>query len=147
MAESLIKGLPPVHPGAYLKEMLPSLETTTQAFATNLRISRRQLYKLMDGESAINASMALRLARATGVRAEMWLNLQQLYDLKTAEAGLADELAAIKKVKRKAEPAAAAGIPAVAGEPFTAGGRVRPGLHRNGETGEYVVAPKLAGDR
>ena len=101
-ANPLTKGLGPVHPGEYLKEfIIPALDITTQGFAEHLGIGRRTLYDIMDGKKSVTANMALRLARATGVRAEMWMNLQALYELKKAEEEHGEELAKIGKLKMK----------------------------------------------
>jgi antitoxin HigA-1 len=39
----------------------------------------------MRGRRGVTADTALRLARCFGTSAEFWLNLQSLYDLRTAE--------------------------------------------------------------
>lgn len=108
MAENKIGGaLPPIHPGEYLKEViLPALDTTTTAFADHVGLGRQTLYDLMAGRIGVTAATALRLGKATGMRPQMWLNLQALHDLKVAEAAIGDQVA---KITRLPEIAAAAG--------------------------------------
>jgi addiction module HigA family antidote len=93
MTNNLIAGLPPVHPGEVLREdVFPALNKPMAALARMLGISRTTLYAIMNGEQAVTADMALRIGKLTGTTAEMWLNLQQAYDLRMSEARLAGEL-------------------------------------------------------
>ncbi len=72
----------PAHPGEVLKEMyLEPLGLTVTNAAESLGITRKTLSELINGRSGISTSMALRLSKAFGTTPELWLNMQQNYDL------------------------------------------------------------------
>jgi addiction module HigA family antidote len=72
----------PAHPGEVLKEMyLEPLGLTVTNTAESLGITRKTLSELINGRSGISTSMALRLSKAFGTTPELWLNMQQNYDL------------------------------------------------------------------
>ncbi len=74
--------MPPAHPGEVLKGLYldPMDKTITQA-AEDLGVSRRTLSMLVNGHLGVSAEMALRLGKALGTTPELWLNMQQSYDL------------------------------------------------------------------
>jgi len=74
----------PPHPGRALREYLGDL-TVTEA-ASRLGITRAALSRILNGSAGISADMALRLRDALGTSAEMWLNMQNQYDLWQAES-------------------------------------------------------------
>lgn len=72
----------PAHPGKVLREMyLDPLGLTITNTAESLGITRKTLSELINGRSGISTSMALRLSKAFGTTPELWLNMQQNYDL------------------------------------------------------------------
>ena len=72
----------PAHPGEVLREMyLEPLGLTVTNAAESLGITRKTLSELINGRSGISTSMALRLSKAFGTTPELWLNMQQNYDL------------------------------------------------------------------
>ena len=72
----------PTHPGTILKEdYLAPLEITITDMAAMLGISRKTLSKILNGKGGISPEMALRLSRASGTTPDLWLNLQNNYDL------------------------------------------------------------------
>ncbi len=72
----------PAHPGEVLREMyLMPLGLTVTDTAKSLGITRKTLSELLNGRSGISTSMALRLSKAFGTTPELWLNMQQNYDL------------------------------------------------------------------
>ena len=72
----------PEHPGRILKEMyLAPLELSVTMAAESLGITRKALSELVNGKSGISTSMALRLSKAFGTTPELWLNMQQHYNL------------------------------------------------------------------
>ena len=76
----------PTHPGAILREHhLKPLEVSITEAAEHLGFSRKTLSKLVNGRGAVTPEMALRLSRAFGTSPQLWLNLQQAYDLWIAE--------------------------------------------------------------
>jgi addiction module HigA family antidote len=72
----------PAHPGEVLKEMyLEPLGLTVTNSAESLGVTRKTLSELINGRSGISTTMALRLSKAFGTTPELWLNMQQNYDL------------------------------------------------------------------
>jgi addiction module HigA family antidote len=82
--------LDPVHPGEILREefMVP-MGISINALAGALRVSPSQVSGIVNEKRGISALMALRLAQYFGSSAELWLGLQQDYELDVAgdEAG------------------------------------------------------------
>ncbi len=77
--------LPPVTPGEILLEdFLKPLNLSANALALKLRVPPTRIQAILRGERAITADTALRLARYFGTTAELWMNLQQVYDLDLA---------------------------------------------------------------
>lgn len=71
----------PPHPGRLVADNLTELALSVAQAADGLGITRQQLYKIINGESAISPEMAVRLEQAIGSTAEAWLWLQNAYDL------------------------------------------------------------------
>ena len=72
----------PTHPGGILKRhYLEPLSITISELAENLGVSRKTLSKLVNEHGSITPDMALRLSKAFKTTPELWLNLQQNYDL------------------------------------------------------------------
>jgi addiction module HigA family antidote len=74
----------PSHPGRLVKADLDSLGLTIADAAKGLGVTRQQLYKIVNGDSAISPEMALRLEKAIGSTADTWLRMQVAYDLAQA---------------------------------------------------------------
>ena len=76
----------PSHPGAILREHhLEPMELSITEASKKLGVSRKTLSKLVNERGAVTSEMALRLSRAFGTSPQLWLNLQQAYDLWEAE--------------------------------------------------------------
>src|SRR5665213_1066149 len=71
----------PPHPGAGLKDDIEALGLSVAEAAKGLGVTRQQLYRVISGECAITPEMAVRLEKAIGSTADMWLRLQMNYDL------------------------------------------------------------------
>ncbi|HEY6579293.1 MAG TPA: HigA family addiction module antitoxin [Rhizomicrobium sp.] len=98
--ENTLRGLPPVHPGALLREdILPHVPMTKTDIARALGISRAQLYALLAEKAPVTAAMALRLGRFLGNGPELWLNMQSNYDLEILAGKMKRELAHIPQMK------------------------------------------------
>ena len=86
----------PAHPGRLLRvHYLEPLEMSQTKFAELIKISRVRLNELIKGKREITADTAIRLSRALGTSAEMWMNAQALYDLATA-----DKVTGIRRIRR-----------------------------------------------
>lgn len=72
----------PPHPGRHVRlEYLEPLGLSVTDAARILGVTRANLSNLVNGKSGISPEMALRLAKAFGGSAEIWLRLQAAYDL------------------------------------------------------------------
>jgi len=81
MAQS---GLPPIHPGEFLAEILGELEMSQAAFARAIGVSAMRVSHVVKGTRPVTAELALLIGKALGQSPEYWLNLQSSYDLETA---------------------------------------------------------------
>ncbi|MEX8547911.1 MAG: HigA family addiction module antitoxin [Mucilaginibacter sp.] len=78
----LKQGMPPAHPGEVLKGLyLDPLEISITQAAANLCVSRNTLSLIINAKTSIHAEMALRLAEALNTTPELWLDMQQNYNL------------------------------------------------------------------
>ena len=71
----------PCHPGRLVKADLEEMGLTVADAAKGLGVTRQQVYRVINGESAITPEMAVRLEKAIGSTADMWLRMQMNYDL------------------------------------------------------------------
>lgn len=105
MAEHIVKRplkRPPIHPGEILREdVLPALSLSVSEASRRLRVSRQQLHRVLACTHPMTIEMALRVGKLAGNGPELWLRMQQTYDLWYAEARLKDELEKIESAGRK----------------------------------------------
>lgn|SRR3989338_7002653 len=86
-------GMPPVHPGEILREdFLIPLNMSANALALALHVTPARINDIVRGRRGITADTALRLARYFGGDAQSWLNLQTMYDLRSAEIEIAPRI-------------------------------------------------------
>jgi antitoxin HigA-1 len=71
----------PPHPGGLVKTLLEELDLSVAEAARALGVTRQQLYNVVNGRSAISPEMAVRLEKAFGGTAEVWLRMQAAHDL------------------------------------------------------------------
>jgi addiction module HigA family antidote len=69
----------PPHPGKVLREYLG--ERTVTDTARHIGVTRVALSRILNGSAGISADMALRLADALSTSPELWIGMQQQYDL------------------------------------------------------------------
>lgn len=73
---------PPTHPGEILKEeFLEPLSISQSHLAKALHTSFRAINELVNEKRGITVEMALRLSKYFGTTPQLWLNLQNQYDL------------------------------------------------------------------
>ena len=82
----------PIHPGAFLADELEALDMTAAQLAKTLHVPPNRIYQILAGKRALTADTALRLSQWLGTSAEMWLNLQKLYELRKAEQEAGEEI-------------------------------------------------------
>ncbi len=76
----------PPHPGRIVRqECLEPLELTVTDAADKLGVTRQTLNNIVNEKAGISPEMSIRLSKAFGSSAEMWLGLQMEYDLAEAE--------------------------------------------------------------
>jgi antitoxin HigA-1 len=92
------KGLPAVHPGEYLKEILEELNISQADLARSTGLSTMRISHVIRGQRPITAEMALIFGKAFGQTPQYWLNLQTYYDLKIAEESIRPRLMKIHAV-------------------------------------------------
>ena len=91
----------PIHPGEILREeYLRPLRLSANALAHALGVPTNRITAILAGRRSITADTALRLARAFKSTPEFWLNLQQAFDLRTAERAARQDVRAIKPIVR-----------------------------------------------
>ncbi len=82
---------PPTHPGGILRRhYMEPLSLTVSELAEILGVSRKTLSKIVNERGSVTPDMALRLSKAFKTTPELWLNLQQNYDLWQASHKSAD---------------------------------------------------------
>jgi addiction module HigA family antidote len=74
------------------EDVMPALKMTVKDMAIDLGISRQALHNVLNGTAAVTPEMALRLGKFCGNGPNLWLRMQQAYDLWGAEQALADDL-------------------------------------------------------
>jgi len=90
----------PVHPGEILREdVLPTIGLSISEAARRLGISRQQLHRVLACTHPITTDMALRVGKFAGNGPDLWLRMQQAYDLWYAEHRMKDELSKIETVE------------------------------------------------
>lgn len=84
----------PIHPGEILADELAELGLSAAELARLLDVPSNRISQILAGKRAITADTALRLARYLGTSAELWMNLQKIWELDLARAtsGAAIEL-------------------------------------------------------
>ena len=91
-------GMPAIHPGEFLREMLDDLALTQTAFAEAIGVSPMRVSHVLKGQRPVTAELALRLGLALRQTPQYWLNLQSAYDLKVAQIELKDSLLAVREL-------------------------------------------------
>jgi antitoxin HigA-1 len=95
----MAKKLPPMHPGEVLREeFLIPLGLSAGALAKACGVPRTRIERIASEETSITADTALRLGKALGTSAQLWLNLQNEFDMRTAKSRIGKELEKISPV-------------------------------------------------
>jgi antitoxin HigA-1 len=89
----------PIHPGEILREELEAHGMSAAEFARQLNVPTNRITGILNEKRAVTADTALRLGHWFGTSAEMWLNLQKLYELRLAENKKGAEIRKLPKRK------------------------------------------------
>lgn len=94
------KKLAPLHPGEVLREeFLRPMQLSALKLARICGVPRTRVERIANEQTGITADTALRLGRALGTSPQLWLNLQNEFDLRTAQTAAGQELDKIKQVR------------------------------------------------
>jgi addiction module HigA family antidote len=101
MAKRTVKKLKPMHPGEVLREeFLVPLKMSAGALAKVCGLPRTRIERIASEQIGITADTALRLAKALGTTAQLWLNLQTDFDVQAARESLGKTLDQIETVNK-----------------------------------------------
>lgn len=81
-----------IHPGEILGEELAAAGLSAAELARLIEVPANRVSQIVAGRRAVTADTALRLGRYFGTSAELWLNLQKMYELDLARAELGPSL-------------------------------------------------------
>ena len=91
-------GMRPVHPGEILAEELEERGLSANALAGALCVPTNRVTAILKGQRGVTADTALRLSRYFGTTPQVWLNLQQSYELRVAEMKSGEDI--IERVRQ-----------------------------------------------
>ncbi len=93
----------PIHPGEILREeFLAPLNLSASRLATAIGVPPNRITEVVGERRAITADTAWRLSRVFDTSPEFWMNLQQAYELRSAERELGPALKTIVPIPRTA---------------------------------------------
>jgi len=73
---------PPAHPGQILKEeFLDELEITQTNLAVELGTTFRTINEIINEKRSVSTEIAIKLSKYFGTSVELWLNLQNQFDI------------------------------------------------------------------
>ena len=99
----MAKKLKPMHPGEVLREeFLIPLKMSAGALAKACGLPRTRIERIANEQTGITADTALRLAKALGTTAQLWLNLQNDYDVQIAKRDLG-KISRSHRVRKQAQ--------------------------------------------
>ena len=97
-----LSALPPVHPGAVLRDtVLPAIGKTASEAAQLMAVDPAELLDVLNG-GRVSADMALRLGKLCGNGPDLWLNMQSAHDLQQARGVIGHELDDIPTLNNRA---------------------------------------------
>ena len=86
-------GMRPVHPGEVLRDELDELGLSANALSKALGVPVNRVTMILNGQRGVSADTALRLARYFGTTPQLWMNLQNTWELRQAELEAGHEIA------------------------------------------------------
>jgi antitoxin HigA-1 len=95
----MTNGLPPVHPGEFIKEILDEIGMSQAAFARSIGVSTMRISHIINWKRPVTAELAFLIGKAFGQSPQYWLNLQTDFDLKIAEKSVSKKLAKIHELR------------------------------------------------
>lgn len=96
----MVQKILPRHPGTCLYEdVIRELGLTITAAAALMSVSRKQLSEVVNGIASVTPEMAVRIEKAFGIEAAVWLELQARFDVYKVE--FSGKLSHIQRVSGK----------------------------------------------
>ena len=92
----------PIHPGEHLVDELEEIGMNGHELAKRLNVPPNRISQILNGKRGLTADTAMRLGKFLGTGPEIWMNLQQKYDLALAKKEKGIILKEIKPLKKKA---------------------------------------------
>lgn len=86
-------GRTPIHPGEHLAEELRELGVSAAELSRRIEVPVSRITAIISGRRGISADTALRLGHWFGTSPEFWLTLQNLYELRKAQARIGGRVA------------------------------------------------------
>jgi addiction module HigA family antidote len=83
-----------------VREFLEPLGLTQRDLAEGIGVPYQRVNEVVNGRRGVSPSTALRLAKYLGTSAEVWLSIQQRWDLYHAQRAESQALARIRRVAR-----------------------------------------------
>jgi addiction module HigA family antidote len=93
-----MNGLPAIHPGEFLSEILDELGISQAEFARGIGVSSMQISHVINGQRRVTADLALLFGEAFRQSPEYWVNLQSAHDLKMAAKAMKPRLKSVRKL-------------------------------------------------
>jgi antitoxin HigA-1 len=101
----MTRKLKPMHPGEVLREeFLVPLKMSAGALAKVCGLPRTRIERIASEQTGITADTALRLGKALGTTAQLWLNLQTDYDVQVAKRHLGRTLTGSRPSTSRRQP-------------------------------------------
>lgn len=73
----MAKKYPPIHPGAFLSELIAELNFTQARLAREIGVSPMRISHVVKGARPVTTDIALRLGRYLGQSSQYWLNYRR----------------------------------------------------------------------
>ncbi len=89
-----------INPGEILADELEEIGISGHELAKRLKVPHNRIYQILGGKRSVTADTARRLGRFFGSGPEIWMNLQQKYDLRVARKKEDRDFKKIKPLKR-----------------------------------------------
>lgn len=100
MTNVIRNGMPPMHPGEILKELyLNPMGLSVNKLAIRMGVTATRMNQIVHGTRGITADTALRLSKVFGTSAQLWLNLQNTYELRLIETTHSEDIDRIEPFK------------------------------------------------
>ena len=87
----------PIHPGEHLADELRELGLSAAELARQIAVPINRVTGIINGQRGVTADTALRLAHWFGTSPQLWMNLQQMYELRVAEMAVGAQIATLPK--------------------------------------------------